>query len=414
MIPNVIELGPLPIRSFGLMVALALFVGAARLALSFARYGIDPRLAERYVTAAGISGLLGARLWHIGENWRELRHDLFGALFASAGFTFYGGFIIAAIFLSLMARRDGTSIARFCDAAGPALALGYAVGRLGCQLSGDGDYGSLSSGFWGMSYSTGVVPTPPGIRVYPTPLFESALSLLIVWVLLFVERSKTILVKPLQRFGLYLALISIERMVVEIFRINPDVLGKFSEAQIIGAALFMIGVLFISPLRNLFRPLSVVVIILPGLIGCGVVHERPKDKPSGLDVVGKPMSSDQAKEVLSTVGGNFAYGSGLGDAALNVGTAVVFPPYALYLVGNAVLSLSGYEPVTVASLLPEEDGKKWSSTYDSLVSGPGKVVAAVAGREYRSQEVADQRLGAVLSDINKKASDVDSKGEVSR
>lgn len=411
MIPNVLELGPLPIRSFGLMVALALFVGAIRLALSFKRYSIDPQLAERYVTAAGISGLLGARLWHIAENWSELRHDLLGALFASAGFTFYGGFIIASIVLYVMARRDGVGIARFCDSLGPALALGYAVGRLGCQLSGDGDYGSISDGFWGMSYSSGVVPTPPGIRVYPTPLFESAISLVIVWILLLVERSETILVKPLQRFGLYLSLISLERISVEVFRINPDVIGALSEAQVIGLILFSIGIVFIVVTPKFIRPLAMLIVIAPILTGCGVIKERPKDKPSGVDVVGKPMSSDQAKEVLSTVGGNFAYGSGLGDAALNVGTAVVFPPYALYLVGNAVLSLSGYEPVTISSLLPEEDGKKWSSTYDSLVSGPGKVVAAMAGHEYRSQEVADQRLSAVFKDINKETDQASLKRE---
>ena len=133
---------------------------------------------------------------------------------------------------------------------------------------------------------------------------------------------------------------------------------------------------------------------------CGVIKERPEDKPSGLDVVGKPMSSEQAKEVLGTVGGNFAYGSGLGDAALSVGTVVLFPPYALYLLGNAVLSVSGYEPVTIASLLPQEDGKQWSKTYDTVVSGPGRVVAAMAGHEYRSQEVAEQRLGEVFQGIN--------------
>lgn len=135
------------------------------------------------------------------------------------------------------------------------------------------------------------------------------------------------------------------------------------------------------------------------LTSCGIIKEKPADKPSGLDVVGKPMTSEQAKEVLGTVGGNFAYGSGLGDAALNVGTAVIFPPYALYLLGNAVLSVSGYEPVTISSLLPEEDGKNWSKTYDTMVSGPGRVVAAMAGREYRSQEVADERLSAVLERV---------------
>lgn len=236
------------------MVALALFVGAARLAKSLRHYGLDPRLAERYVTTAGLSGLLGARLWYIGENWGSLRHDLFGALFASAGFTFYGGFIIAAIVVYILAKRDGTDMGKFCDALGPCLALGYAVGRLGCQLSGDGDYGSATYGFWGMSYSTGVVPTLAGERVYPTPLFESAISLAIVFLLSYVERSQTILSRRFQRFGLYLVLISIERVLVEFLRINPAVLWGFSEAQVIGASLCFFGVLLLMLPRRANSP----------------------------------------------------------------------------------------------------------------------------------------------------------------
>jgi phosphatidylglycerol:prolipoprotein diacylglycerol transferase len=241
MIPNILEIGPVPIRSFGLMVALALFVGALRLAISFSRYGLDPRLAERYVTAAGVSGLLGARLWYVLENWSALSGDLFSALFASAGFTFYGGFIVAAVTLLYLARRDRVPIAKFCDALGPALALGYAVGRLGCQLSGDGDYGAISAGFWGMSYLTGVVPTPPGVRVYPTPLFESVLALIILAVLSRIELSKEILSAPFQRFGLYMALISAERIAVEFLRINPRIFLGFSEAQLIAGVFLLLG-----------------------------------------------------------------------------------------------------------------------------------------------------------------------------
>jgi len=245
MIPTLLELGPLPIRSFGLMVALALIAGGMRLAKSFRRYGIEPSLAERYVTAAGISGLVGARLWFIAENFAQVRADLVGALLASAGFTFYGGFIVAAVTVIVMARRDGTDLARLCDALGPCLALGYAVGRLGCQLSGDGDYGVTSTGFWSMSYATGVVPTLPGQLVYPTPLFESASSLLVLWVLSRVEISSTILKERYQRFGLYLFLISIERVSVEFLRQNPEVFAGLSEAQVIGLCLMILGGLFL-------------------------------------------------------------------------------------------------------------------------------------------------------------------------
>lgn len=223
------------------MVALALFAGAVRLAISFKRYGLDPRLAERYVTAAGFFGLLGARLWYIGENWSEVKHDLLGAFLSSAGFTFYGGFIIGSVVVLSLARRDGTNIGKFCDSLGPCLALGYAVGRLGCQLSGDGDYGIATTGFWGMSYSTGIVPTPPGVLVYPTPLFESSISLLVLWILSRIEVSPTALRGHFQRFGAYLVLISLERLCVEGFRVNPVVAGGMSEAQMIALVLITLG-----------------------------------------------------------------------------------------------------------------------------------------------------------------------------
>lgn len=241
MIPTLIEIGPLPIRSFGLMVALALIAGGMRLAKSFRLCGIDPRLAERYVTAAGISGLAGARLWFIGEHWGEFRGDLVAALFASAGFTFYGGFIIGSGVVIFMAWRDRVDIGKLCDALGPCLALGYAVGRLGCQLSGDGDYGITNDGFWSMSYSTGVVPTLPGQYVYPTPLFESSVSLLVLWLLTRVEGRPTILTGAFQRFGLYLALISLERVWVESLRPNPELVAGLSEAQVIGLLFLALG-----------------------------------------------------------------------------------------------------------------------------------------------------------------------------
>jgi len=154
MIPTLLELGPIPIRSFGLMVALALIVGSIRLAKSFPRYGIAPELAERYVMVAGVSGIIGARLWYIVEDWQRTKFDLTGALFSSAGFTFYGGFIIAAIAVVIAAKRDGTKLSSLCDALGPCLAIGYAIGRLGCQLSGDGDYGIPTQRICGKSLST--------------------------------------------------------------------------------------------------------------------------------------------------------------------------------------------------------------------------------------------------------------------
>jgi phosphatidylglycerol:prolipoprotein diacylglycerol transferase len=145
-----------------------------------------------------------------------------------------------------MARRDKLPISSVADSAGAAVAMGYAIGRLGCQLSGDGDYGVQTTSWLGMSYATGVVPTAPGVLVYPTPLYESALALMIAF---FVQSrmQHPAWRMPGRIFGLSLFLLSIERFVVELIRINPDMGYGLSEAQIISTAMFVIGVILLRP-----------------------------------------------------------------------------------------------------------------------------------------------------------------------
>ena len=143
--------------------------------------------------------------------------------------------------------------------------------------------------------------------------------------------------------------------------------------------------------------LLVTTMMAGSVSGCGVIKEKPKPEIDPMSAAAQPMSSDKAKAVLGEVGSNFVYGPGLGDAAVNLGAVIVFPPFLVYLLGNTALSLSGYQPVTVSSLLPEDTGKAWSNGYDTVVSGPGRFVASTAGREYRSQEVADERMRTLLA-----------------
>ncbi|MCB0319140.1 MAG: prolipoprotein diacylglyceryl transferase [Bdellovibrionales bacterium] len=245
MIPQIFKIGPLPINSFGLMVALAFFAGIYVLGRSFSRNGISADLAEKYVISAAFSGLLGARIWFVLIYHNELNSSLFKALISDAGFVFYGGFLIGLLTLGIMTFIDKISITSFLDSIGPTLALGYAIGRVGCQLSGDGDYGRVTSGVWGMSYSQGVVPTPPGVLVIPTPVYESILSLAIFFILYRVETNRTFK-KPLSYFGLYLVLMSVERFLIEFIRIEDRYIYNLSEAQFIAIGLFLAGIALVS------------------------------------------------------------------------------------------------------------------------------------------------------------------------
>ena len=139
-------------------------------------------------------------------------------MFWGTGLVWYGGAIggaIGVIGLDALAPRPGTADA--LDMCATALALGYAIGRIGCQVSGDGDYGIRSSLPWAMGYPHGTVPTPPGVRVQPTPIYETVLDVSTWPPTLWLLRDR---VRPGVIFALYLCCSGLERFLVEFIRRN--------------------------------------------------------------------------------------------------------------------------------------------------------------------------------------------------
>src|SRR5215470_15023582 len=174
MIPY-LQLGPLQIPTFGMMVALALITAAYILQADFDRRGMDAD-AFAMITVAGLAGILGAKLYHLLEpdNRQYFFEHPRELLLSRFGFAWFGGFLGGFCVMLLMGWRANLPVWKFLDACSPAASFGYAIGRIGCFLSGDGDYGKPTSLPWGMSFPNGVVPTTE--RVHPAPLYE-----LLIW-----------------------------------------------------------------------------------------------------------------------------------------------------------------------------------------------------------------------------------------
>ncbi len=198
------------------------------------------------VFAALIGGVVGARLYFVIQNYDQVKHDLLGSLFSGSGLVWYGGAIGGAIcVLAWMAWRKVLNLTTI-DICATALALGYAIGRIGCQLSGDGDYGIRSKLPWAMSYAHGTVPTPPGVKVQPTPIYET-LAMGLVAYLLWRMRDR---VKPGVVLGAYLLLSGLERLLVEFVRRNKEVWLGLTAPQLESIALMAIGALLLAALAR--------------------------------------------------------------------------------------------------------------------------------------------------------------------
>jgi phosphatidylglycerol:prolipoprotein diacylglycerol transferase len=194
MIPF-LHLGPLQIPTFGLMVATAMVAAYLLLRADLARRGIaakDSGVAEAFIAVPCLAGIIGAKFYHVLESPRQLLADPVGELFSRYGLAWFGGLIAGLAAFVWLARRRKIPLVTMLDVGSPAAALGYGIGRIGCLLSGDGDYGKPTNLPWGMSFPHGLVPTtqtcvewgwPASCRVQPTPIYEFIAACAIAWVL---------------------------------------------------------------------------------------------------------------------------------------------------------------------------------------------------------------------------------------
>ena len=285
---------PFPIQTFGLFVALAFVAAAQILKLELKRKETDGLVHSIFnkkgnsvspyqqvgniVFIAAISGIIGARLFSILEYPQDFFNDPFGTIFSTGGLTFYGGLIIGAIAVLIYAKRIDLKVVYLLDAAAPALMLAYAIGRIGCHLSGDGDWGIdnlaqkpsffsfLPDWAWAYRYPHNVIETGIPmegctgkfctileIPVFPTALYEVIICF-ILFLILWISRKK--IITPGILFCLYLIYNGIERFLIEQIRIDSSysLFGiLIKQAEIISTLFILTGLIGIFILKKHYQ-----------------------------------------------------------------------------------------------------------------------------------------------------------------
>lgn len=236
MRPILFHIGEIAVPSFWAMAFLGFVVALIVIRRDMTERGLPERLSYDMVLWAYVGGWVGARLFVIPTGWQYFVEAPIAFLLSGSGWAWYGGVIGGAIAVLVWAHRVGIPSLVISDIAAPALAVGLAVGRLGCQLSGDGDYGVPTDLPWGMSYPDGVVPTTD--RVHPTPIYE-IICYLAIFAVLWRERRRR---PDGWLIAQYLIWSGLARFAVEFVRRNPDWLLGLTTAQWMSLASVAIGI----------------------------------------------------------------------------------------------------------------------------------------------------------------------------
>jgi len=225
---------------------------------------------------AAVSGLLGAKIFHNLENLDEFAADPWGSLISFSGLTMYGGLIVGGAGVIWYAMKNGLNPFHFSDSAAPGLMLAYGTGRLGCQISGDGDWGVVNTHpkpalfeflpdwMWSFQYPHNVLSEGipiPGCEgrhcmmlpepVFPTPFYEAVMCIGLFFVLWQLRKYITV---PGVLFSVYLILNGVERFFIEKIRVNTKyhIFGHgITQAEIISVILIILGITGIIIFRKM-------------------------------------------------------------------------------------------------------------------------------------------------------------------
>lgn len=236
MLPHIDVLG-IELQTFGIFFALNFLAWGAVAGRRLKELGRPPEWAYEMVLVAVVGGLVGAKLYYVIQHGSEFS---FSGLVSGSGLVWYGGLIGGVVLMLVWAQWRGFRNLHLCDIAGICIPLGYAVGRIGCQVSGDGDYGTASDLPWAMAYPDGVVPTDT--EVHPAPMYETftmGLVALVLWHL----RDR---VRPGIIFALYLVLAGAERFLVEFIRRNTEAFAGLTAAQLWSLGMIVGGLVWIA------------------------------------------------------------------------------------------------------------------------------------------------------------------------
>ncbi len=233
MYPELFHIGSFTVSSFGVMLALAFVAAGFTGRWQFAKRGVTPEFIWVVVIAAIIGGILGAKIHYLLIHPAEWPENLW----SGRGLVWFGGLFGAILVICVVTLFSKERLAAVADGSAFALAVGYAVGRMGCFLVGD-DYGKPTDLPWGIAFPKGSPPTD--VPVHPTQLYEILASLLIFAIMVWlisprVKREGAI-------FFIYLVLAGIERLLVEFVRTNPPGALGLTQQQWISIALIVIGI----------------------------------------------------------------------------------------------------------------------------------------------------------------------------
>ncbi len=294
MYPRLLEI-PLPVEflgmdsitiySFGAMMAIA-FLTAAWLTrreldrqytnglISAAKISTKSRSGKKQYTQASpaymvgtvtviavVGGIIGAKIFHILENWGEFVLNPAAMIFSQGGLTFYGGLIFAAGGIIWYVRKSEVSLFRFVDAILPTVLLAYGIGRIGCHLAGDGDWGIpadpdkqpefIPDWLWGETYPNNILgQTLPESGVYPTSIYEFIMASVLFGVLWSLRNHPF---KAGWLASLTILFFGVERLLIEQIRVNNlfNVFGlEVTQAEVISVFMIIVGVTGLSLLTR--------------------------------------------------------------------------------------------------------------------------------------------------------------------